>query len=174
MNLEDGEIEEQIISQLTVISQIANYLGTKLHHVKPHGALYNMSARDKRIARVVANTVKNFDGSLVLYGLSGSHSVTEGKNEGLKVAEEGFADRRYNDDGSLVSRQLPLALINDVPEAVEQAVLLSAGKVRTIGKRMLHMHVDTICIHGDGSMAVAFAKAIREVFKTDKPASPSI
>src|SRR4030095_15776136 len=122
-----------------------------LHHVKPHGALYNMAARDKQMAAVVATAVKDFDESIVLYGLSGNFLISEAKAIGLKVANEVFADRTYNDDGTLTPRSQPGALIEDEGKCVEQVRQMVTDKsVTTIGGKIIPVVADTICIHGDG------------------------
>jgi len=146
------DIYELITQQLIILDEIAGSFEVKMHHVKPHGALYNMSARDPLIAQVIAKAVRDFDDQLILFGLKGSHSISEGKKIGLKTMDELFADRRYNKDGSLVSRSDPRALINDADEMLEHVRdMIQQGNAN-----------ETICIHGDGSHAVEFAKAIHE------------
>src|SRR4030095_7649994 len=137
-----------------------------LHHVKPHGALYNMAARDKQMAAVVATAVKDFDESIVLYGLSGSCLISEAKAIGLKVANEVFADRTYNDDGTLTPRSQPGALIEDEEICLAQVrQMITSNTVTAISGKVIPVAVDTICIHGDGKFAVQFAKAIRGFFE---------
>lgn len=160
MELTARQIYDLVTGQLENMKEMAARFDEQLHHVKPHGALYNSSARNQFIAAIIATAVRDFNPSLVLYGLSGSFSIKEAKSARLKAAEEGFADRRYNADGSLVSRTDPKALITDVREAVEQALSLRQGKVLTVTGETIPLHVDTLCIHGDGANAVAFAKAI--------------
>lgn len=120
MNLSLDEIYDLVLLQLHTINKIVYQHNEKLHHVKPHGALYNMSARDPQIAKIIAQAVKDFDKDLILFGLSGSHSIKEADGVGLKTASEVFADRTYQDDGSLTSRTQSNALINDAGKAVEQ------------------------------------------------------
>jgi UPF0271 protein len=148
------DIYELITQQLMILKEIADGFDAGIHHVKPHGALYNMSARDPLIAQVVAKAVRDFDDQLTLFGLSGSYSISEAQNLGLKTMNEVFADRRYNIDGSLVSRNEPHALISDVAEMLEHV------------KEMIREENPdkTICIHGDGEHAVEFAKAIHQLF----------
>src|SRR5207237_4598057 len=104
---------ELIIKQLAILKKITESFNTTIHHVKPHGALYNMAARDKILAEIIARAVKDFDNKLILYGLSGSESISEAKELNLQTANEVFADRTYQDDGSLTPRSQTNALIED-------------------------------------------------------------
>ncbi|HJW17796.1 MAG TPA: 5-oxoprolinase subunit PxpA [Flavisolibacter sp.] len=150
-----------VIEQIIKMDMIAREKGVKLHHVKPHGALYNMAARDPAIARIIAQTVKDFDESLVIYGLSGSHLITEAKAMGLQTASEAFADRTYRDDGSLTPRTQAHALIEQEGECLQQVMqMIEDGTVTTITGRVIPIEVETICIHGDQRKAVSFARAI--------------
>ncbi len=155
-----------ITEQLNILSQLTKEQGGKLHHVKPHGALYNQSANDKTIAANIAKAVKDFDASLMLFGLSGSCSITEAGKIGLKTASEVFADRSYLDDGKLTPRSQPNALIEDENKAVEQVLqMITQQSVTSITGKNISLIADTICIHGDGANAVAFAKAISFALK---------
>lgn len=166
MRLSTGELATILTEQLNILSQLAKEQGSKLHHVKPHGALYNQSAKDKTIAATIAKAVKDFDASLVLFGLSGSYSITEAEKLGLKTASEVFADRTYLDDGSLTPRFQPNALIEDESKAVEQALqMITQQTVTSTTGKNISLIADTICIHGDGANAVAFAKAISLALK---------
>jgi len=163
MHVPAPDLYELVTQQLLVISDIAASLGTALHHVKPHGALYNMSARDPVMAKVIANAVKDFDSHLVLFGLSGSHSIHEAKKIGLKTASEVFADRTYSDDGFLSPRSQPGALISDATTAVQQVLqIINEGTVTSVTGKKIPIVAETICIHGDGKQAVEFAKAIHK------------
>lgn len=166
MELSTLELYDLVIQQLKNISDIAADLDEQIRHVKPHGALYNLSARNQLTAAVIATAVRDFNPLLTLFGASGSYSIKEGKDAGLITAEEGFADRRYNPDGSLVSRADPKAMITDVNEAVKQALSLRRGEVQAITGEIIPLHIDTICIHGDGINAVDFARAIHEAFRS--------
>ncbi|MBK8089206.1 MAG: LamB/YcsF family protein [Chitinophagaceae bacterium] len=162
MQLPLTELYTIIIEQLNIISTVAKEQGVKLHHVKPHGALYNQSAKDSLIASTIAKAVKDFDPSLILFGLSGSHSITEAKKQGLKTASEVFADRSYQDDGSLTSRSQPNALIEDESKAVDQALqMITQQTVTTITGKTIPIIADTICLHGDGLNAVDVCKFLR-------------
>ena len=163
MKLDNEEVYDLVTQQLIILNEIVTGLDTKLHHVKPHGALYNMSARDAALANTIAKAVKDFDSSLILFGLSGSHSISEAKATGLQTASEVFADRSYQDDGSLTPRSHPDALIEDADKAVQQVFqMIKEGTVTTVSGKIIPIIAETICIHGDGKHAVEFAKAIHE------------
>lgn len=133
-----------------------------LRHVKPHGALYNLAAADPEVARTVAETVAEFDPSLRLFGLAGSASIRAAEACGLAVAEEVFADRTYQPDGSLTPRSSPQALLHDEASAVAQVLqMVLAGRVRALDGTEVAIRADTVCLHGDGPQAVAFARRIR-------------
>ena len=169
IHLSADKIYDLIILQLRVIKQMTADLHTKLHHVKPHGALYNMSAKDPKIANAIANAVKDFDDELVLFGLSGSASIREAKQVELKTASEVFADRTYQDDGSLTPRSQTNALIEDVSISVKQVLqMIKEGTVTSINGNRISITADTICIHGDGKNAVEFVKAIHQNLKQNK------
>ncbi len=160
-NLAVDEIYDLVILQLRTIDKIMQKSSQKLHHVKPHGALYNMSAKDPLIAKAIAQAIKDFDDDLILFGLSGSYSVSEAKAIDLKTANEVFADRTYQNDGSLTQRSLPNALIDDVEKSVQQALKMIREKsVTSVNGKNVSIIADTICIHGDGKNAVEFARQI--------------
>ena len=166
MCLPVDEIYELIIQQLIIITEITETFDQQLHHVKPHGALYNMSARDASIANSIAKAIKDFNPSLIVYGLSGSHSISEAKKIGLKTASEVFADRTYQDDGSLTPRSQADALIEQTHIAVKQVLqMIKDGTVTTVSGKTIPIIAETICIHGDGKKAVEYAKAIYEAIK---------
>lgn len=171
MDLPVQILYEMVTQQLQVLFDAAAGCGATMHHVKPHGALYNMSARDAITAAVIAHAVKDFDSSLVLYGLSGSYSVSEALKLGLKTANEVFADRTYRDDGSLTPRSQPGSLLEDPGKVVEQVLQMTReGYVTTITGNKIPVTADTICIHGDGEHAVEFAKAIHDTLQKDMDA----
>ncbi len=166
MNLPPDEIYELVEQQLILLNEIAESFDVSLHHVKPHGALYNLSAKDPAIAKAIANAVKDYDSKLILFGLSGSHSITEARKIGLKTASEVFADRSYEDDGSLTPRSQPNALISTTEEAVQQVLqMIKEGTVTSVSGKKIPIVAETICIHGDGPHPVAFAKAIHDAIK---------
>lgn len=161
MELSAIEVYELITQQLVILYEFADSFHINPVHVKPHGALYNMSARDGVLARTIAQAVKNFDSRLILFGLSGSHSITEAKELGLKTASEVFADRSYQEDGSLTPRSQPNALIDDSEKAVEQVLqMIKQGTVTTVSGKRVPIIAETICLHGDGDNAISLAKEI--------------
>ncbi|HET9744510.1 MAG TPA: 5-oxoprolinase subunit PxpA [Chitinophagaceae bacterium] len=161
MTLHPGEIYEMIVKQINYLEKIAEENDVPIHHVKPHGALYNMTARDKALAPFVALAILDTNPKYVLYGLSGSYLVKEGKHLGVNTANEVFADRTYKDDGSLTSRAKPGALIEDPDKAVAQVLqMVKEGTVTSIAGKKIPIIAETVCIHGDGDHAVEFAKAI--------------
>lgn len=169
MNSSPEEIYELISQQLILLHDITTALDTRLQHVKPHGALYNMSARDPAIANTITKAIKDFDPSLTLFGLSGSHSIHEAKALGLKTASEVFADRTYRDDGSLTPRSQPHAVIENVDKAVQQVnQMIKEGTVTTLSGKKIPVVAETICIHGDGKQAVKFAQAIHDALQKRK------
>src|SRR5690606_39233138 len=141
---------------------IARVEGVRLRHVKPHGALYNMAARDRALADALARAVAGFDRSLVLFGLAGSPMLEAGRAAGLRVAAEGFADRAYGPDGSLTPRSVPGAVIHEPEAVVARAVRMAReGCVVARGGARIALEVHTICVHGDTPGAAALARALR-------------
>jgi 5-oxoprolinase (ATP-hydrolysing) subunit A len=166
MHLSEQELYDCITEQLHIIQTIANSFNTKLRHVKPHGALYNQSAKDKTIAATIARAVRDFDSNLILFGFSGSISITEAERIGLKTAHEVFADRTYEDNGSLTHRSQPNALLEDKDEAVRQALqMILQRTVTTTSGKNISVKADTICLHGDGKYAVEFCRRIHQQLK---------
>jgi UPF0271 protein len=166
MNIPGEEVYDLITQQLFILEEIASSFPVQLSHIKPHGALYNMSAKDPVLAAVIAKAIKDFDDKLILFGLSGSHSIHEAKKTGLRVANEVFADRSYQDDGSLTSRKLPGALIESKETAAAQALQMINDKtVTAVSGKKIPVVAETICIHGDGPHAVEFAQAIYQALK---------
>jgi UPF0271 protein len=162
ISVSPDEAFEMTLYQIGALEGFVRSGGGRLSHVKPHGALYNMAARDGTLARAVACAVHAFDPDLILYGLSGSALISEGNRLGLRTAAEAFADRRYARDGSLLSRRLPGSVITDVREAESQALLLvREGRAVTPDGEAVLVQAETLCIHGDTPDAVAFARAIR-------------
>lgn len=169
INLSPEEVYELVTQQLILFNEIATSLSVNMHHVKPHGALYNMSAKDNLMANMIARAVKDFDRQLILFGLSGSHSITEAKAIGLKTASEVFADRTYQDDGSLTPRSQPNAMIENADKVVKQVLqMIKYGAVTTVSEKTIPIVAETICIHGDGKYAVEFVKAIHDAIQKNK------
>lgn len=163
-----GAVYELMIQQLLLIDEMTHAAGTVMRHVKPHGALYNMAARDMELATAIARAVKNFNRELVLFGLSGSKLIEAGKAEGLVTASEVFADRIYQDDGSLTPRVQPNALITDTDASVAQVLqMIKTGTVTSVSGKVIPVVAETVCLHGDGVQAVEFAKAINGALKAE-------
>jgi len=157
---------ELIIEQLAILKKITGSFSVAIHHVKPHGALYNMAARDKTLAAMIAQAVKDFDDKLILYGLSGSESINEAKALNLQSANEVFADRTYQDDGNLTPRSQTNALIEDENASIQQVLQMITQKtVTSVNNKTVPIIAETICIHGDGAHAVEFAKLIHQNLK---------
>jgi UPF0271 protein len=153
-------LEDSIFAQLRILDEVCKSLGVHLHHVKPHGALYNRAARDGSVASLIARVVAEFDPALLLYGLSGSKMEPAALSAGLRFVSEVFADRSYRPDGSLMPRSEPGALIEDGATAVAQALkMVGSGMVGT-GSGDIALRAETVCLHGDGAHAVEFAELI--------------
>lgn len=159
--LEQQAYYQLVFQQLILFKKICNEKGVALHHVKPHGALYNMGAKDKLLARTIAKAVKDFDASLIFYGLSGSEMIAAAKDIGLQTCSEVFADRTYQSDGTLTPRTEADALIQSTEEPVKQVLkMVREQKVQSLRGETVSISAETICIHGDGEHAVSFAKEI--------------
>lgn len=157
------EIIALITEQIAALQIVCDEFDTRLTHVKPHGALYNQSAKNTEIATAIAEAVMLVDPQLVLFGLASSHSITEAQRIGLRTASEFFADRTYNSDGSLTPRTEPNAMITDTKTSLEQVLnTVKYGRVRSLYAIMVAIEPETICIHGDGEHAVEFAKTISQ------------
>jgi UPF0271 protein len=164
MSLPTDEVEALILYQIGALSAIAKAEGVELVHVKPHGAIYNQAAKDKELANAIARAVKSFSGDLVLVGLAGSGLIEAGLEIGLKVANEGFPDRNYNPDGTLVSRKESHAIIEAPDDVAKHAMELIRNGV-LFGNRLVG--VDTLCLHGDHPSAAENARQVREVLETE-------
>lgn len=169
MKMSSAQVHEIVTDQIGVLAETARTAGGKIRHVKPHGALYNESARDAELAAAIAEAVRDIDSSLILFGLSGSRSIDEAKKLGLQTASEVFADRTYQTDGTLTPRTRPDALIEDTETALTQVIdMIKYGRVRSVDGIMIPIVAETVCIHGDGTNAVEFAREIRSILtKTD-------
>lgn len=168
MALNAQEVYDICVYQIGAMLNVSKAIGARLHHVKPHGALYNMAAKDAAMAQAIAQATKDSHEDLILYGLSGSLLISEAEKIGLRTASEVFADRTYQADGSLTPRTQPNAMIEDTHKAVAQVIRMVKEQtvVSTEGK-IVPIKADTICIHGDGPHAVAFAEALNEKLKAE-------
>lgn len=162
MMLSPEEVRAAVLYQLGALAAFCRAGGVSLHHVKPHGAMYNMAVGDRALAEAIAGAVAAFDPGLILYALPGSALGQAGEGAGLAVAYETFADRAFNRDGSLVSRNQPGALITDPELAVRRVIrMVREGLVEAIAGEDIPVRFSTICVHGDGPNAVELARAIR-------------
>jgi UPF0271 protein len=160
-------ITDLVGNQVARLAAIAHDEGVRLAHVKPHGALYNLAARDRGVADAIAAAVADIDASLVLFGLSGSELTAAGEAAGLRVAHEVFAERGYAPDGRLLARGTPGAVLETVGDAIAQARALVAGQGRAADGTALALRADTLCLHGDREDAAAFARALRLALEAD-------
>jgi UPF0271 protein len=163
MHLSPTEIENYILYQVGALAAFTRSAGGELAHVKPHGALYNMAAKDAKAAQAIARGVARAGSDLILVGLAGSTMIEAAQEMGLRVAREGFADRAYNPDGTLRSRKLPDAVIKEPELAAECAVgMAQDGVVIAHTGEEIPLAADTICVHGDTPTAVEIVKTIRQ------------
>ncbi len=169
INVSPEEIKAYTTYQLGALYAFCRSRDMGIQHVKPHGAMYNMAGKDYKLARGICKAVYEFDSDIILLGLSGSEMIKEAKDVGLKVANEFFADRAYEDDGSLVARTKEGSMITDETEMIHRVIRgVKEGKVKTISGRDIYIHIDSICVHGDGIKAVDFVKCIREAFTKEE------
>ena len=164
MSVSSSELYDMILYQLGALYAFVKVNGGHLHHVKPHGALYNMAAKDRTLADAICKAIVDFDRNLILYGLSGSELINAAKEAGLKAASEIFSDRTYQDDGSLTPRTMPSSLIEDEELALKQVLqMVKDGKVNVLSGKIISLEAETICIHSDGKHALEFARKIHRM-----------
>jgi UPF0271 protein len=167
MAADPRQVETDVLYQVGALSAFARSHGARLVHVKPHGALYNQAAGDEALARAVARGTARAGPDLILVGLAGSAAMRRAAEaEGLRFAAEAFADRAYDDDGTLRSRSLPGAVITDPEAAARQAVSIARdGEVRSPGGATVRLAAHTLCVHGDNPSAVANARAVAHALR---------
>lgn len=162
MAISDQDAYNYVLYQAGALKAFVNAIGSKLHHVKPHGALYNQAAKDIKLARGIAQAVKDLGSEVILYGLAGSYLIDAAKELNVPAWQEVFADRKYTKEGFLVPRSQTGAVIEDETEALNQVFSMSKnGKVIAIDGSEIKIQADTLCIHGDNPHAVEFAKRIK-------------
>ncbi|WP_368564882.1 5-oxoprolinase subunit PxpA [Pseudoxanthomonas sp. UTMC 1351] len=153
--------------QVAALDGFVRAAGTRMHHVKPHGAFYNQAARDRVLADAIAAALRDYDPGLILYGLAGSALTAAGEALGLQIAHEVFAERRYETDGTLTPRSLPDAGIEDVATAAAQVrQMLLQGTVTARTGEQVPLRADSICLHGDRTDAPAFARGLRAAIES--------
>ncbi len=163
IELPSQEIKKLIIDQINILTEIANKNSMKVTHVKPHGALNNMACENFELASVIAKSIKETNKDLIFLVPTGSEMEKAGKKLNMKVAAEIFADRNYEDDGNLVSRSKPNALITD-PEIAKKHVIkmVQTQSLNCFSGKQIKCEIDSICVHGDGKSAVGTAKLIKD------------
>ena len=163
MTVDPSELEDSLIAQIGALAAIARAEGAALQHVKAHGALYNMAARQRPLADVIARAIAACGPSLIMFALPGSSMADAAAAAGLRVAAEGFADRSYEEDGSLTPRSRAGAVIHDPDAVVARAVrMVRDGVVLTAAGREVPLRIDTICVHGDTPGAAGLVRRIRD------------
>ena len=163
MNVSPAELKAMVMYQVGALAAFCKARDIKMNHVKPHGAMYNMAAKDIKLALAIAEGIAQVDDSLILLGLSGSQLLKAAQEVGLKSAAEVFADRAYEEDGSLVARTKAGAVIADENEVIERVIkMIKLGKVQTITGKEIEIKPDSICVHGDNTKALNFVKLIRQ------------
>jgi UPF0271 protein len=159
--LSTTEYYDIFTDQIYTLQSITSQMGAKLHHIKPHGALYNMAATNVDIANILAQAIKDIDDSLILYGLCNSYLISAAKSVNIKTASEVFADRYYGDDGNLIPRTHTDSLIEDPNKSLEQIVnALINGYIKTLNGKKLPIYAETLCVHGDNKNILVFLEKI--------------
>lgn len=158
-----AEAYDMVIYQIGALYGFVKSEGGVMQHVKPHGALYNMAAKDSELARAIAEAIYKIDPELILFGLAGSELIKQGNEVGIKTASEVFADRTYQIDGSLTPRSKPDAMVTDTDKAVIRVErMIKEGMVMCQQGKDIKIKADTVCIHGDGKNALSFANKIKQ------------
>lgn len=168
LSLAPEQIVELVRTQVLALRRVAKEEGAEVRYVKPHGALYNLAARTPSAADAVARAVAGMDEGLTLYGLSGGELLRAGRAHGLAVKSEVFADRTYQADGSLTSRDRADAMIDDEAKAIGQVLrMMRDGRVQSVDGRLASVTADTLCLHGDGAHAAEFARGLRAALRRE-------
>ncbi|MDR1931652.1 MAG: LamB/YcsF family protein [Spirochaetales bacterium] len=163
MAISPKEAYTMMVYQIGALAAFVKAEGGRMQHVKPHGALYNMAAADEKLAEAVAEAVYRVNPELILFGLSGSWMIKKANALGLRTAEEVFADRTYQKDGSLTPRKQPGAMITDEEASLAQVLgMVKNGTVKSLSGDSVLIKADTVCVHGDGEHALAFSRKIKE------------
>lgn len=166
VSMSAAQVENMVLYQLGALAAFTRAYAVPLRHVKPHGALYNHAARDMPTARAIAQAVARFDSNLILVGLANSALIDAARAVGIPLAREGFIDRAYQDDGTLVARDQAGAVDSSPERAIEVALrFVRAGAVRAITGKEIALQVDTLCIHGDTPGAATLAQAVHHALR---------
>lgn len=165
MSVTPAEAKAYVLYQLGALYGFCKAHGVEIQHVKPHGALYNMAAKDYGLSKAICEGIKEFDSGLIVLALSGGELIKAAMDLGLPVAREVFADRGYEEDGTLVDRRKEGAMITDEKEAISRVVrMVKEKKVRAVTGKDIEIQADSICVHGDGAKALEFVEKIRQAF----------
>ena len=168
MAVSPADAKAMIMYQVGALDAFCKANGLKMQHVKPHGALYNMAAKDAALAKAICEGIYEYDPTLILLGLANSEMITQAKAVGLPWAAEVFADRAYEDDGTLVARTKEGAMIKDEDEAVARVIrMIKEGKVTSINGKDIEMKPDSVCVHGDSEKALLFVQKIRSALEAE-------
>lgn len=163
MNVTPAEAKAYTLYQLGALQAFCKAKGVTMQHVKPHGAFYNMAAKDEALSRAICEAVASFDEKLIVLALSGGELERVAKEMGLRTALEVFADRGYEEDGSLVDRRKEGALITDEEQAISRVIrMVKEKKVTAVTGKDIPIQADSVCVHGDGEKALAFVERIRK------------
>ena len=169
MTMSDAALRSMMIYQIGALKAFIESYGGKLVHVKPHGALYNLAAKDYEVALILAKAIYDVDKDLIFMGLAGSEMIRAGEDTGLKVCRETFADRRYTDELKLVARGTKGAVIEAIDDSVDQCLkMIIDNKITTISGEEKEMYGDSICIHGDNAHGIELVKSLLESFELKK------
>lgn len=169
MNVSPAEVKAMVQYQIGALQAFCRAKGLPMQHVKPHGAMYNMAGKDAALAEAICEGIYEVDPQLILLGLSGSEMLKAAERIGLKSAREVFADRAYEEDGSLVARRKEGAMITDEDEAIRRVIrMIKEGKVTAITGRDIDVRADSVCVHGDGPKALAFVQKIRQALTEEQ------
>ena len=169
MTIPPREVKAMVMYQIGALQAFCTARGLKLQHVKPHGALYNMAGKDEALAMAVCEAIQAVDDSLILLGLSGSKMLEAAAKIGLRSAREVFADRASEEDGSLVARTKPGAMITDEDEAVARVIrMIREGRVTAVTGKDIPIRADSVCVHGDSPKALAFVQKIRAALTAEQ------
>ena len=168
MDVSPAEAKAYTLYQLGALDAFCKAHGVKMQHVKPHGAMYNMAGKDYALSKAICEAIYEYDKDLIVMALYGGELVHAAEDMGLKVAREVFADRAYEEDGSLVNRRKEGAMITDENEAIARVVrMIKEQKVTAITGKDIPIKADSVCVHGDGVKALAFVKKIRETLTAE-------
>lgn len=163
MAVSPAEVKAMVIYQIGALDAFCRAEGIRMQHVKPHGAMYNMAGKDIALARAICEAIYAVNPELILMGLAGSRMLEAAEEVGLRAASEVFADRAYEEDGSLVARGKPGAMITDEEDAISRVIgMIKEGTVTAVTGKKIAIKADSVCVHGDGPKAFAFVQRISQ------------